>query len=305
LVTQPADPVKENHTFLYWEWQGEEVDFSTFTVTNNHVIAPEWIFANYTVTFETFGGSSIDTIDGLTPGDLIDEPAEPTRTGYVFEGWFSDEERTIPFDFLSDEITYHTTLYADWDPDDFTITFETNGGTTIDPITQAYLSEVTAPEDPTKVGHTFSGWFSDVELATEYEFTTIPDHDITIYAKWSVNTYTITFETNEGSTIAPAVYDYDEETEAPTAPTRATYTFAGWYSDEELTTPYVFTTMPAENITIYAKWVIYEDVPPTPASTDYADLFLEYWYLIPIAAIVIALVATMFKKPKRRYRRRY
>ncbi|MBK7455202.1 MAG: InlB B-repeat-containing protein [Anaerolineales bacterium] len=82
----------------------------------------------------------------------------------------------------------------------------------------------------------------------------MPASDITLYAKWTANSYTITFNSNGGSAVAAITQPFGSVVSAPTAPTKAGNTFAGWYSDAGLTTAYTFTTMPAADITLYAKW---------------------------------------------------
>ena len=122
----------------------------------------------------------------------------------------------------------------------YTLTFDTNGGSTIAPITQDYGTAITAPADPTKTGYTFAGWTPAIP-------TTMPAENMTIKAKWTVNQYTLTFDTNGGSTIAPITQDYGTAITAPADPTKTGYTFAGW-------TPAIPTTMPAENMTVTAQW---------------------------------------------------
>ena len=122
----------------------------------------------------------------------------------------------------------------------YTLTFDTNGGSTIAPITQDYGTAITAPADPTKTGYTFAGWTPAIP-------TTMPAENMTIKAKWTVNQYTLTFDTNGGSTIAPITQDYGTAITAPADPTKTGYTFAGW-------TPAIPATMPAENLTVTAQW---------------------------------------------------
>ena len=122
----------------------------------------------------------------------------------------------------------------------YTLTFDTNGGSTIAPITQDYGTAITAPADPTKTGYTFAGWTPAIPA-------TMPAENMTIKAKWTVNQYTLTFDTNGGSTIAPITQDYGTAITAPADPTKTGYTFAGW-------TPAIPTTMPAENLTVTAQW---------------------------------------------------
>ena len=122
----------------------------------------------------------------------------------------------------------------------YTLTFDTNGGSAIAPITQDYGTAITAPADPTKTGYTFAGWTPTIPA-------TMPAENMTIKAKWTVNQYTLTFDTNGGSTIAPITQDYGTAITAPADPTKTGYTFAGW-------TPAIPATMPAENMTIKAQW---------------------------------------------------
>ena len=122
----------------------------------------------------------------------------------------------------------------------YTLTFDTNGGSTIAPITQDYGTAITAPADPTKTGYTFAGWTPAIP-------TTMPAENMTVKAKWTVNQYTLTFDTNGGSTIAPITQDYGTAITAPADPTKTGYTFAGW-------TPAIPATMPAENLTVTAQW---------------------------------------------------
>ena len=105
----------------------------------------------------------------------------------------------------------------------------------------------TRPDTPAATpGYTFGGWNKADGTAWDYASDKVTDN-ITLYAKWAANTYTITFDTAGGSEIAPITQDYGTNITAPADPTREGYTFTGWDRD-------IPTTMPAENITITAKW---------------------------------------------------
>ena len=131
-------------------------------------------------------------------------------------------------------------MYAKWAANTYTITFDTAGGSEIAPITQDYGTVITAPEAPTREGYTFIGWDKEIP-------TTMPAENMTVTAQWEINQYTITFDTNGGSEIAPITQEYGTAITAPADPTREGYTFIGW--DMEIP-----TTMPAENITLKARW---------------------------------------------------
>ena len=164
-----------------------------------------------------------------------------TRTGYTQVGWATVDggEKVYSFDdvYTKNEAL---TLYPVWNTNKYTITFDTNGGSEIAPITQGYGTVITAPEAPTREGYTFIGWDKEIP-------TTMPAENMTVTAQWEINQYTITFDTNGGSEIAPITQDYGTAIVSPADPTREGYTFIGW--DREIP-----ETMPAENMTLKARW---------------------------------------------------
>ena len=164
-----------------------------------------------------------------------------TRAGYTQVGWATVDggEKVYGFEDIYTK-NEALTLYPVWNTNKYTITFDTNGGSEIAPITQDYGTEITAPDKPTRKGYTFKGWDKEIP-------ETMPAENITVKAQWKINQYTITFDTNGGSEIAPITQDYGTEITAPDNPTRKGYTFKGW--DKEIP-----ETMPAENITITARW---------------------------------------------------
>ena len=164
-----------------------------------------------------------------------------TRAGYTQVGWSTVDggEKVYGFEDIYTK-NEALTLYPVWNTNKYTITFDTNGGSEIAPITQDYGTEITAPDNPTRKGYTFKGWDKEIP-------ETMPAENITVKAQWEINQYTITFDTNGGSEIAPITQDYGTEITAPDKPTRKGYTFKGW--DKEIP-----KTMPAENITITARW---------------------------------------------------
>ena len=212
---------------------GEKVyDFKDIYTKNEALtLYPVWNTNKYTITFDTNGGSEIVPIT-QDYGTEITAPDNPTRKGYTFKGWDKEIPETMPAENI--------TVKAQWEINQYTITFDTNGGSEIAPITQDYGTEITAPDNPTRKGYTFKGWDKEIP-------ETMPAENITVKAQWEINQYTITFDTNGGSEIAPITQDYGTEITAPDNPTRKGYTFKGW--DKEIP-----ETMPAENITITARW---------------------------------------------------
>ncbi len=164
-----------------------------------------------------------------------------TRAGYTQVGWSTVDggEKVYGFEDIYTK-NEALTLYPVWNTNKYTITFDTNGGSEVAPITQDYGTKINAPANPTRKGYTFKGWDKEIPK-------TMPAENITVKAQWEINQYTITFDTNGGSEIAPITQDYGTEITAPDKPTRKGYTFKGW--DKEIP-----KTMPAENITITARW---------------------------------------------------
>ena len=225
-IAAPANPTRKGYTFKGWDKEIPET-----MPAENITVKAQWKINQYTITFDTNGGSEIAPIT-QDYGTKITAPDNPTRKGYTFKGWDKEIPETMPAENM--------TVKAQWEINQYTIAFDTNGGSEIAPITQDYGTEITAPDNPTRKGYTFKGWDKEIP-------ETMPAENITVKAQWKINQYTITFDTNGGSEIAPITQDYGTEITAPDNPTRKGYTFRGW--DKEIP-----KTMPAENITITARW---------------------------------------------------
>ena len=225
-IAAPANPTRKGYTFKGWDKEIPET-----MPAENITVKAQWEINQYTITFDTNGGSEIAPIT-QDYGTEITAPANPTRKGYTFKGWDKEIPKTMPAENI--------TVKAQWEINQYTITFDTNGGSEIAPITQDYGTQIAAPANPTRKGYTFKGWDKEIP-------ETMPAENITVKAQWEINQYTITFDTNGGSEIAPITQDYGTEITAPDNPTRKGYTFRGW--DKEIP-----KTMPAENITITARW---------------------------------------------------
>ncbi len=257
-ITAPTAPTKEGYTFGGWYTDALLTTAYTFTTmpASNLTLYAKWnvIIVNQTISFEENGGSVVADITAPV-GSAVTPPEHPTKVGHTFAGWYTDIALTTAYTFGVMPSTA-LTLYAKWTVNNYTITFEENGGSVVADITQGYHTAVTAPATPTREGYTFAGWYSDIALTTAYTFTTMPASNVTLYAKWTLNNYTITFEENGGSGVMDITQGYNTAVTAPAEPLREGHTFAGWYSDIALTTAYTFTTMPASNLTLYAKWTL-------------------------------------------------
>ena len=188
-----------------------------------------------------------------------------TRTGYTQVGWATVDggEKIYGLDAVYTQ-NEALTLYPVWNTNQYTITFDTAGGSEIAPITQDYGTNITAPADPTREGYTFIGWDREIPM-------TMPAENMTVTAQWEINQYTITFDTAGGSEIASITQDYGTAITAPANPTREGYTFMGW--DTEIP-----TTMPAENMTVIAQWEInqYTITFDTAGGSEIAPITQDY-----------------------------
>ena len=206
-----------------------------FTQSPGAQITGEVIGA-YTVTFLSDG-------ENVAPSQIranapAARPADPTKEGHTFTGWYKGEEKWN----FADAVTEALTLTAKWTANRYTITFDTAGGSEIAPITQDYGTAITAPANPTKTGYTFAGWDREIPTA-------MPAGDMTITARWTVNQYTITFKPENGGEDIIITQNYGTAITAPANPTKTGYTFAGW--DREFP-----ATMPAGDMTITARWTV-------------------------------------------------
>lgn len=169
-AARPADPTKEGYTFIGWYNGESEWDFET-PVTTGLILTAKWQVNQYTITFDTAGGSEVPSIT-QDYGTAITPPAAPTKTGYTFAGW----DKTIPSTMPAEDMT----ITAQWQVNQYTITFKPeNGGQDI-VIKQDYGTAITAPANPTKTGYTFAGWDKTIP-------TTMPAGNMTITARWTEN----------------------------------------------------------------------------------------------------------------------
>ena len=162
----------------------------------------------------------------------------------------SDGNSYIPGDAVSSDVE---TLTAKWEPLKYSVTLEPNGGVINNSITEYIYGEgvvLPSASDMTKEGYTFGGWYlnSDFSGSPVTNIGATDRGDKIYYAKWNINQYTITFDTDGGSAVSSITQDYGSTVVKPLDPTKEGYTFTGWE-------PEIPDTVPAENMTIKAKWL--------------------------------------------------
>ena len=262
-ATKPADPTLKGYTFAFWylgedEQNATAYDFNT-PVTGDITLTAKWNINKYTVTFNSYGGTPVPPVQEVEYGLTATKPADPTLKGYTFAFWYlgEDEQNATAYDFDT-PVTENITLTAKWNINKYTVTFDTDGGTPVPPAQEVeYGLTATEPAAPEKTGYTFDGWYLGDE---KYDFSAAVEQNITLTAKWTLNTYTVTFDPNGGNELAEAdktkaVKIGEAYGELPT-PTRKGYNFAGWYTEaEEGTVVTADTTVSAmTDHTLYAHW---------------------------------------------------
>ena len=183
----PVQPIKDGFSFAGWYSDSALTNlwnFTTSKVTSDITLYAKWVPIEWTITFDTNGGSAIEK-QKVNMYDFISEPSTPIKNGYTFAGWYSDSALTNPWNFTTSKVTSDITLYAKWVPIEWTITFDTNGGSAIEKQKVNMYDFISEPSTPIKNGYTFAGWYSDSALTNPWNFTTSKvTSDMTLYAKW-------------------------------------------------------------------------------------------------------------------------
>lgn len=176
-------------------------------------------------------GTSIEQSYKVMYGSHIDKLLfrNPVKEGHTFIGWYFDKELTkefLPFDLIE-----NTTFYSKFEINKYKITYDTKGGSKVDPIIQNYGTKIKFPIKPTKQDYTFAGWFIDEELKNEITEDYIVTSDITLYAKWKKNFFEVTFLDYDGKELKKEIVDRGKNATPPEILPREGYTFIGWDKD--------------------------------------------------------------------------
>ena len=226
-------------------------------------MATKLIDAIYTVTFNSYGGTSVPS-QKVRAGEHAVEPTAPTRNGYTFVGWFSDGSLTERFSFTT-EIVKNMTLYAGWRANSnpggttYTVTFNSNGGSEVPSQNVVAGEQAVEPANPTREGYSLDVWCSNEELTEEFLFDTLITDNIILYARWRA-LFTVSFNTDGGSKIpSQTVLEYTKA-EVPEDPVKEGYTFVGWNDEEGNSFIFSYEVIFADTV-LNAEWV--ETLPAT------------------------------------------
>jgi uncharacterized repeat protein (TIGR02543 family) len=280
-ISAPTPPTRTGYTFGGWYKEAgctNVWNFASDVVTTNLTLYAKWTINTYSVTFNSVGGSSVPTIT-VNYGTMISSPAPPTRTGYTFDDWYVNQEYSYSWDFMFDVVTTDIIFYANWIINSYTVSFNSQGGSSVADITANYNTTITAPAPPTIVDYHFAGWYKETGCINVWDFATDKiTSNTTLYARWS-NTFSVRFNTLGGSSISDITTSYNTIVTAPTPPTLAGYTFAGWYKERGYLNAWDFASdMVTIDVTLYAKWNVnsYYVSFNTQGGSSVADITANY-----------------------------
>ena len=222
----------------------------------NATVYAHWSVNSYTLTFDGNGGKASESSRTVQYGSPYGSLPTATRTGYTFQGWYTARDGGSQVSSSTTMGAANTTVYAHWAIRSYTVAFDSNGGSAVASQTVKYGSKATQPANPTRTGYTFQGWYTSKNGGTKYDFNQTVTGNVTLYAHWSVNSYTLTFDGNGGkaSESSRTVQYGSPYGTMPTA-TRTGYTFNGWYTARDGGSQvHMGTVMGASNTTVYAHW---------------------------------------------------
>jgi len=237
LIIPPELPIKPYRTFMGWN-----PPIPDAMPAENMTCVAQWRINQYTVSFDSVGGNVIESIT-QNYDTSVAVPDAPSKVGYTFIGW----EPAIPDNMPAEDIT----CVAQWRINQYTVSFDSRGGTEVADIILDYNSEVTAPPAPFREGYIFTGWNPPIP-------DLMPSEDITCVAQWISKQYTISFDAN-GGTSSVSEQSYIAGEMFVTLPTarRPDYTFAGWCTSRDGGTQITVDTLvplPSAGYTLYAHW---------------------------------------------------
>ncbi|MBP5154137.1 MAG: InlB B-repeat-containing protein [Lachnospiraceae bacterium] len=274
-VEQPADPVSDVYTFLGWFTDAAYTKPFNFSTPVN---APMTIYAGWSKSSAklTFNLNYTGAPEAVTVNAPVEQPItvpedlDLTRARYAFDGWYTKSfpsETDAPYD-LSQGIENDMTLYAKWTRTHYAVTFDPNERgmekVTVDVPVDAPAAQIPAIE---REGYTLDAvWYEDAALTKAVDLTKVAD-DMTVYAKWNINSYAVTFDLNyENAAAAPAAQsiEYRGKLARPANPEREGYLFTGWYTTAQTTEAFNFEDdlIVADRV-LYAGWLEQVDVGGT------------------------------------------
>ncbi|MDO5095398.1 MAG: InlB B-repeat-containing protein [Peptostreptococcaceae bacterium] len=244
-AVQPDSPSKEGYKFIGWELDGKLFDFG-MKITKDIQLKAVWEVNQYKVLFDTDGGSTVSE-QNIPFNKEAERPANPTKEGYEFIGWF--DEQGQKFDF-NKKIQSDIKLTAKWRVNQYKVLFNSDGGSGVFDQFVNFGQKAKRPANPTKEGYKFVGWFD--EQGKEFDFEKSIQNDVRLTAKWSANQHKVLFDSNGGSIVFDQLVYYNQKAKSPANPTKKGYIFVGWFDEQDK--KFDFEKVIQSDVKLTAKW---------------------------------------------------
>ena len=254
LLTPPDEPVRDGYAFTGWYRNAAgslPYDFSQPVPEHDLTIYAGYTQKKATVTFVLYDDESMT--EQVELGGMMHRPDDPIRDGYAFAGWYTMATGGDAVDFAQ-PVPEDRRVFAHWEKTAATVTFDAQTGETQTELVT--IGQIAAqPQNPARTGYDFDAWYSDAACTNRYDFAQTVTEDMTLYAGWTLHSYTVSFDPNDGSgQAATQTVAYGEQVQAADDPVRDGYDFIGWYNDAEGTARYRFTDAVIQDMTLYAAW---------------------------------------------------
>lgn len=262
------NPTKEHYDFVAWKLSNGTTISKIEAGTIGHIqLAALWIPTQYTITYIDAGNHSNPSQYDIEDSSITLQSA--TKPHYVFKGWYADSTFETLIEKIITKTPANLTIYAKWETVPYVVNYVLNGGTNNKDNPQAYNIEEENKTllAPSKRGYEFNGWYLDNYYNTPVsEIDTSKGQEITIYAKWKIIDYTITYELKGGKNNVdnPDTYNIEDSAITLLSSTKDHYDFVAWFADKELTQEITsIDTQQIKDIIIYAKYT------PSPYTITY------------------------------------
>ena len=248
------EPTKTGYSFSGWTYNSQSITQITTGSFGDLTLTATWTVNSYTITFDSDGGSAVSAIT-QDYQSVVNITEIPMKAGHRFIGWMYLEEYVTSITIPSYDIVL-IAIYELIPSSIFNITFDSNGGNDISSLALQYGDTIPDLQTPIKIGYTFLGWF-DYHTDTKFNEITMIARHVNLYAKWQINQYQVTYHFNNGSSSLNEMLVFNQMIELPENPSRIGYDFLYWSLDYQTPEPIGITTMPANNINIYAIYEVH------------------------------------------------
>jgi uncharacterized repeat protein (TIGR02543 family) len=256
LLAKPTGLTRNGFTLTGWYKESSLTnlwDFENDRITLDMALYAKWM-PDCKITFD-YKGMYETTTQNMAYGTKITAPAVPERADYDFGGWFLNIACTQPWNF-NNKVTQDTGLYAKWTVRKYKVTIDKKDGTAPAEQQIDYNLHILSPDpDPTRTGYDFAGWFQNEACTQVWDFNNPIIKDTTLYAKWDIQSYTVTFDRMDGSAQVKKTAQYNTKLAKPADPARTGYKFGGWFKEAACTNAWDFAADKViKSTTLYAKW---------------------------------------------------